>query len=184
MITKPKGYDDVKPYEETEKLPIGAYVLKILEVEKGDNYLELQFDIAEGEFKDFYKRQYENSTLDDKKWKGKTRVWLPKNDGSDQDNWTMRKLKTIMNAFEDSNKNFRWEWDETAINGLVIGGLFNSKEYDFNGLHGFYTNCKKLIAADKVREGKYTLPTTDYLNGTPSELPEGFERLQDNDIPF
>lgn len=185
MIKKPKGYDDVQPYEEFEKLPAGGYVLNILEAADGGDHIELQFDIAEGNFKDFFANQYKNSTLDDKKWKGRTRIWLPKDDGSEQDTWTNRKVKTIMTAFEDSNEGFRWEWDETKLKGLKIGALFNLREYDFNGKQGFYTQCKKFVTVDKIKNGAYTVPEPDYLNkSAATDVPDGFEKLNDGDIPF
>ena len=32
MINKPKNYENVKPYTQMDKLPIGGYVLEILNV--------------------------------------------------------------------------------------------------------------------------------------------------------
>lgn len=184
MINKPKGYDEAAIYEEYECLPIGGYILEIQDVEKTDNCIVLKFDIAEGQYKDFFKKQYLNNQNEDKKWKGNYRIWLPRDDGSEQDNWSIRRLKTIMNTFEENNSGFRWEWDETKLKGLKIGALFNQKEYDFNGKQGFFTNCKKLISVEKIHNGTYQIPGTDYLNGKPQENIEGFERLNDGDIPF
>ena len=56
-MQKPKGYDDVKPYVQQERLPAGGYVLKIMKAEEvkydWGSVLLISFDVAEGECKDF-----------------------------------------------------------------------------------------------------------------------------------
>lgn len=74
--------------------------------------LVIAFDIAEGEQAGFYKRNYDSQTQEDKKWKGVYRLYCPKDDGTDQDNWTKRRFKTVMEAFESSNEKYHWNWDE------------------------------------------------------------------------
>ena len=123
----------------------------------------LSFDIAEGEQKDFFAANYKAQTGEDKKWKGTYRLRVPKDDGSEQDGWTMRRFKTVMGAFEDSNSGYHWNWDEQSLKGKLIGALFNNKEYEFNGRHGFFTNCHSLVTAEKIRSGKFEIPTDTLL---------------------
>lgn len=82
-----KNFDEAKKnaeYTGTEQIPVGAYVAKIMGVryENGQNgnsdRIVIQFDIAEGEQKDFFAKQYEQNTADDKKWKGKTTIYVPR----------------------------------------------------------------------------------------------------------
>lgn len=95
-----RGYEQAKVYSENERLPIGGYILKILDVKMQENdwgnVIILSFDIAEGEQKDFFRENYKAQTGEDKKWKGTYRLRVPKDDGTDQDEWTMRR-------FQDSN---------------------------------------------------------------------------------
>lgn len=191
MINKPKGYDEAKVYTEQEKLPKGGYVIKILNTKvvaySWGSVLVLQMDIAEGEQAGFYQKNYDNQTQEDKKWKGTFRINLPKDDGSEQDSWTIRSLKTNMTAIEQSNPGYTWDWDETKLKGKIVGALFNEKEYEFNGKKGFFTNCKRLIEAEKIRSGNYKLPQDDMLKGSSSQnmdIPEGFSAIDDEDIPF
>ena len=65
--------------------------------------LEISIDVAEGEFKDFYATDYRGQNQEDKKWRGVLRLYVPKDDGSDMDEWTKSKLKAATNAVEDSN---------------------------------------------------------------------------------
>lgn len=178
-MKKLSGYEKAQAYSDTERLPVGGYVLKIMDVNELEyrwgNQLKIDFEIAEGEYKDFFARDYKNQTGEDKKWRGAYRLHVPKDDGSEQDNWTMRRFKTVMNAFEDSNKGYHFDWDEKKLKGLLIGALFNNKEYDFNGRHGFYTNCHSLVTVEKIRSGKFEIPADTLLKGN-SQQNSGYEK--------
>lgn len=193
------GYASAQAYSEQERLPVGGYVLKILDVEYQENkwgdVILLSFDIAEGEYKDFYSANYKAQTGEDKKWKGTYRLRVPKDDGSEKDEWAMRRFKTVINAFEDSNSGYHWNWDEQTLKGKTIGGLFNNKEYAFNGRHGFYTNCHSLINVEKIRTGKFTVPDDTLLKNTgsagsasqPAVDSDGFINIPDGideELPF
>ena len=194
-----KGYEKAQAYTEQERLPVGGYVLKILDVKEQvndwGNVLIISFDIEEGEHKGFFAANYKARTSEDKKWKGTYRLRVPKDDGSEQDEWTMRRFKTISTAFEDSNSGYHWNWDEQTLKGKTIGGLFNNKEYAFNGRHGFYTNCHSLINVEKIRTGKFTVPDDTLLKNTgsagsasqPAVDSDGFMNIPDGideELPF
>lgn len=192
-----KNYDETQSYKQRETLPTGGYVLEIKDakIDEGKNGLSdvmvLSFDIAEGPFKDFYARNYMNQKDEDKRWKGTYRIWLPKDDGSEQDDWTKRRFKTIMENFEESNEGFTWDWDERKLKKLRIGGIFNQKEYDFNGRNGFFTQCKMLTTVEAIEKGTFKQPADDYLNKRGSisaEEDDGFASLPDgfkeSDLPF
>lgn len=189
MINKPKGYDDAKAYTEAERLPIGGYVLKIMNA-KTQNYtwgqvLVVAFDIIEGDYKDFFKNNFDMQQQEDKKWKGTIRINLPKDDGTEQDNWTLRSLKTNMTAIEDSNEGYTWDWNEDSLKGKIVGGIFRNKQYEYEGKTGFFTECFKLMAVDKIREGKFKMPEDKLLNkSADTTIPEGFGEFKDEDIPF
>lgn len=164
-----KSYEEAKAYAEAERLSAGGYVLKIEDVkyEEGregkSDVIIFRFDIAEGEYAGFFRKNFEENTQEDKKWKGTYRLYVPKDDGSEQDAWTMKRFKTVMNAFEDSNSGYHWDWDEMTLKGKLVGALFNDKEYCFKGRTGFFTNCHSLIAADRIRKGKFKIPEPTYL---------------------
>ena len=166
-MKKLKGYESAKPYSEQERLPAGGYILRVLNVEYQENdwgdVIILSFDIAEGEYKGFYNENYENQASEDKKWKGNYRLRVPADDGADEDAWKQRRFKTIIAAFEDSNNGFHWDWDEQKLKGKVIGGIFNNKEYDYNGHTGFFTNCHSLTPVEKIRSGKFKIPEDTLL---------------------
>lgn len=196
-MKKLNGYESAQAYSDTERLPVGGYVLKIMDVKYQENdwgdVILLSFDIAEGEHKDFFAANYKAQTGEDKKWKGTYRLRVPKNDGSEQDNWTMRRFKTVLGAFEDSNSGYHWNWDEQTIKGKLIGALFNNKEYEFNGRHGFFTNCHSLVTVEKIRSGKFEVPADTLLKGNSqqnnrqSDIGTDFMQIPDGideELPF
>ena len=138
-MKKLNGYETAQAYFEQERLPVGGYVLKILDVKYQENswgdVILLSFDIEEGEYKGFFANNYRAQTQEDKKWKGTYRLRVPKDDGSEQDNWKMRRFKTVMLNFEDSNPGYRWNWEEWTLKGKFIGALFNNKEYELSLIH-------------------------------------------------
>lgn len=162
-----KGFDRNNTYKDAERLPIGGYALKIMDAKEvandWGNTLVISFDIAEGEFKDFFANNYKSQSGEDKKWKGTYRLREPRDDGSKEDEWTTMRFNTFVVNVETSNQGYHWDWDEKKLKGKLIGGLFNNKEYDFNGRHGFYTNCHSLVPVEKIRSGKFEIPADTLL---------------------
>lgn len=196
-MRKLNGYEKASAYSSQERLPVGGYVLKIMDVKYQENswgdVIILSFDIAEGEQKDFFADNWKSQTGEDKKWKGTYRMRVPADDGSEQDEWKMRRFKTDMMNFEESNPGYHWDWEEQTLKGKLIGALFNNKEYEFNGRHGFFTNCHSLTTVEKIRSGKFEIPEDTLLNqsnkpqmqGQPvgngfMTIPEGV----DDELPF
>ena len=67
------GYEQAQAYTNPDRLPVGGYVLKILNVAyQGNDWgsvIILSFDIAEGEFKGFFENNYKAQTGEDKNGK-------------------------------------------------------------------------------------------------------------------
>ena len=80
-----------------------------------------RFDIAEGEYKDFFANDLKAQTGEDKKWKGVLRLWLPKDDGSDKDEVTKSILKGFVTSVEKSNPGYLFDWNEASLAGKQIG---------------------------------------------------------------
>lgn len=150
-----------------ERLPIGGYVVRILEAKEIEteygNRLLISFDIAEGEYKDFFKKDYQSQAGEDKRWKGNIRFTVPSDDGTEKDGWAKRRFNTLIVDLEKSNQGYVWNWDEQTMKNKLIGALFNNKEYEIDGKKGFFTNCKYLVDVEKIRSGNYKIPADDLL---------------------
>lgn len=186
-MKKPKGYDEAMIYTDNRRLPAGGYVVRIDDVTEGTwasgrTYLDFKFDIAEGEYKDYYKNQFEESTLEDKKYKGHIRVQIPLDDESDV--YTVRRLKTAITAIEHSNEGYEFDWNEKSFIGKTVGILFRNKEYSWQGREGFWTEPFLFISADRVRSGDFEIPRDKLLEPKQPETRPAFEAIKDDDIPF
>lgn len=189
-----KNYEEAKAYSGFTRLEPGKYVLVIKDVAciEGQNgnsdRLRFAFDIAEGESKDYYMQQFQNSTLEDKKWKGTYDLWVPVEDNSERDNNTMRKFKTVMNDFEASNEGFHWNWDEKKLKGLKIGGLFREEDWAFNGREGVSVRCYGFTSLEALSTAK--LLGRKYLNGGAAPVQtsaDGFVNIptgEESELPF
>ena len=119
-MKKLNGYETAQAYFEQERLPVGGYVLKILDVKYQENswgdVILLSFDIEEGEYKGFLPtitgRRHRRIKME-----GYIQTPCSKGRWFEQDNWTMRRFKTVISAFEESNSGYHWNWDEQTLKG-------------------------------------------------------------------
>lgn len=153
-------YDKSKRKKSFETLPKGAYVIKIMDAKQEPNrsgngsHLTISFDIAEGEFKDFYANQYFANTNEDKKWNRDAVHYLTVPDGNCKqyvwDNWN-----TFFADLEDSNNGFVWDFNDfKALKGKLIGGKFAIEQSEWNGNIYDHTKFRWSCVADDVRNGR------------------------------
>ena len=197
-IKKFNSYETTKAYSDFQQLPKGGYVLRIMGAVTAESaygqYVKISCDIAEGEYKDFFANEYRNQQKEDKKWHCNYLLNVPNDDGSEQDGWTARRFKTVIEALETSNPGYHFDWDETKFKGKLIGGLFNYREYEAsNGDVRTATNLAQLCEVEKIRSGKYQLPNDKTLKrstgSAPATGPEGFMEIPESagdeeELPF
>lgn len=175
-------YDKSKRRKSFEILPKGAYVVKILNAKEVPNktsngtHLEIAFDIAEGERKDFYMKQYEASSSEDKKFPRDAYFYINiPSDGCAGYVWD--NYNTFFADLEDSNGGFVYDGakdDQTgnipALKGKLIGGKFRNEQTEYNGRIYDHTRLQWTCPADDVRNGKPGPMPQDKLI-TPSVTP-------------
>ena len=194
MIKKFKDYEQTKSYGDYEKLPKGGYVLvikgaEVLQNRIGD-YIKISADMYEGEYIQFFTREYKNQQSEDKKWHCNYLLNIPKDDGSEQDGWTKRKFKTFTEALEESNEGYHFDWDEQKFKGKLIGGLFNEREYEGrDGAVRRSTNWANVCTLDKIRDGNFTIPDDKLLKGSANQAPASVAFMDipdgiDDELPF
>lgn len=151
-------YDKSKRRKSFQQLPKGAYVIQIKGAKEIKNktgtgsHIAIQFDIAEGEYKDFYLKQYQSNTSEDKKWNNDAvyRLGVP-HEGSQAfvfDNWN-----TFFADLEDSNNGFVFNGDVKTLKGKLIGGKFHIEQSEYNGNVYDHTRLRWTCVADDVRSG-------------------------------
>ena len=171
-----------------EQLPVGGYVAKILDAEEvtytWGSVLVISFDIAEGEHAGFWKKDYQNQTGEDKKWRGTYRLTIPADDGSEKDEWSKRRFGNAMWAVEQSNPGYHWDWQEQTLKGKLVGVIYRNREWEMNGQTGWTTECGTLIDAESARKGDFK-PLKDQPLNKKAAAPAGsFASMDDDDLPF
>lgn len=192
-MIKQVNMNGITGYQERETLPLGngGYVLKIMGATVKSNivgdYIELSCDIAEGEYKDFFSRDYKNQTGDNKKWHCVKFINVPKDDGSEKDTWTKQALKTFIDALEGSNPGYHFDWDETKFKGKIIGGLFRVEEYLGRQDSNIHESVRlaSFTTADRIRTGKFTPMKPKKLRGDAAEpATPAFIEVDSDELPF
>lgn len=190
-----KQYSDFKSERSSsgrEMLPAGGYVCKIIsaKVEQNDwgDVLVVAHDVCEGEYDGIFKRDFDNNTMDNKKWRGTFRLNIPKDDGTEQDNWKKRSFNNFIWAVEQSNPGFAWGWDEKTLRGKKVGLLYRNEEWAMNGRTGWTTKAASSESVDNIRDGKFKplkdkpLPESKKVAAAPT-----FTEMDDedsSDLPF
>ncbi len=189
------NWENIKAAKEYVPLPAGGYVCQIqgakikeYATRDGGSFerMEIALDILEGDFKGFYQQDFDSQNTEDKRWRGVLRLYLPKGDGTEQDGWTASRLKAAIEAVEASNAGYHWDWDEKKLKGKMLGCLFRSEEWEYNGKTGWKAQPFKAVDADTIRQNKFTIPKEKSLSDkNPSQTSQqDFSPIDDNDLPF
>ena len=198
MIAKPQGYDEAPAYTgETMQLPAGLYVCEIKQVseieENNKKKVAVLFDIAEGEEKGFYQKQYEQAKRQDAhaKWKG---VHKQTKEGS-----ALSFFKGMMTSIERSNPGFQFPWgqqdNEKTLVGKKFGAVMGREQFlTSDGTKAFWTHIFQIRSVEGLKDAK--IPEDKLLeeNAAPAESPkygpeggDGFMNIPDGideELPF
>lgn len=144
-----KGMDDFRG------LPIGAYECVIMDArvnhneQSGKDTFKVSVDIASGEFKDYFRKMYENDTRIDRKWNNNAVKYL----SYTGDN--IAYFKGFLTVVENSNQGYKWDWDETKLKGKKVCGVFQYEEYEKqDGTKGVKVRLNKFRSLDKMKDIK------------------------------
>ena len=142
-----KGMDDFKT------LPIGAYECIIINAvenhnqDTGKTTLKVMVDIAEGEFKGYYQKRFDENNNADKKWDNNATRYL----AFQGDNVSY--FKGFITCVENSNVGYKWDWDETKLRGKKICGVFQYEEYEKqDGTKAVKVRLNKFRSLDKMKD--------------------------------
>lgn len=145
MITKPQGYDEAPAYTgEFATLPAGLYVCEILGVKQeeynGHSRFVMQFDIAEGDQKGFYQKQYnaEKQMNQEAKYKGIHR--------QNMEEQGLPFFKGLMTSVERSNQGFHFPWETKGNEKTLVGKRFGA----VMGREEFLTSDNQKRMATKI----------------------------------
>ena len=144
-----------------EKLPAGPYVAKIVDMVDNDSkqYVELVFDIAEGEHANFYGDKW------GKEHPFAHHIFLSYKDTA------LGMLKGRLQSIQESNPGFDpfAAWDAGRLdmfNGRILGINLQEEEYERNdGETGTRLTVCQVVPAQDVRDGKIKARDIKKLKG-------------------
>lgn len=183
-MRKPNNYENTQCVGDYEVLEAGAYKCQILKAEEctasnGKEYIKVSFDIIEGEKKEFYKRKYQNDNREDKKWSGVLVVFSEDYEGN-----TNKYFKTLITCAEESNTNYKFDFDNVAdLKGKKIGIVFREEEF-LDTFKQIRTAVKPFRACtyDKTEEQK--VPNKKLLPDSQKPTFETDFAADNSDMPF
>lgn len=139
---------------------------------KGD-YLKIEYDIAEGEFKDYFYSQYAKFSS----------FWGGRFFRSYKEN-AQGMFKHFIECVEKSNAGYSWNWDEGTLQGKLIGLVIGEEEYENqNGEVKTRLYVKDIKTVDEIRQGEFKIPALKKLN-KPTAAATFTETTDDDDLPF
>ena len=173
-MKKIADYETTQAAKEFSRLPAGGYVCVIKKVEdnaKGE-YLYIEVEIAEGEWK--------NYAIDTQERAGFWPLKFYRNYGGK----SLKFFKAFIEAVEETNNRFRWEWDEQKLVNKGVGIVFQEQEYENkDGKVRTKLVPYSFTTATKIREGDFTVPgprLLDHVTATTT-----FEEEEDDgELPF
>ena len=144
---------------------------------KGD-YLKIEYDIASGEFKDYYTEQYNRFGGD---------FWAATMFRSYKET-ALGMFKRFINCIEESNIGYKWNWDEKTLQGKFIGLVIGEEEYWKNdGTIGTRMYVKNVKTVEQIKHGDFKVPELKKLDGVsaPTSVPVGAVADDtDDELPF
>lgn len=192
-----EGFNEAPAYTgEILTLPSGLYKCVIKQVsvvkdQKGREQIAILFDIADGEWKGFYQKQFDarKQTSSDAKWGGIYKQLT--HDAS------LPFFKGIIASVEKSNSGYKWDWNEKGLSGKIFGGVFGREEFlDSNNEKRMATKCVQIRSLDGIKDAKIpedkllTAETNVNPANAQSAVPDkdGFINIPDsvteNELPF
>lgn len=179
-----KNIAEVQEAGDSKRLPAGGYVCKYTKVEDNDkkNYLYMEFDIAEGEFKGYYEELADRLDF----WAGKCyRSYTEK---------ALPMFKRMCSAVTKSNKGFIFDGnehcDESTLVGKKVGMILGEEEYIGNdGSVKTRLYVAREISVDDLKAGKFKIPDVKKVNDAPAEVKQDDDFMaipenSDEETPF
>lgn len=173
-----QNVDEAKEYQ---RLVSGGYICKITSVEDvaGKEYLKIEYDIADGEFKDYFKHLFEAKTF----WGGKFIKSYKET--------ALPFFKAFITAVENSNKGYKFVDDEKSLIGKLMGLVLGEEEYVGNdGSTKTRLYVSQVRSVESIKKNDFTIPELKRLaphQGGQVKENTGFMNIPDGldeELPF
>lgn len=169
------------------RLPLANYICYIVAAgpytsKKGNEMLRIAWDVAEGEYKDFYNKKFNADKKNygkEAKWKSAGIYYISLGEGS------TGRLKGFAKCLEDSNPGYHWDFDDTKLGGLKFAGQMSGENKSYNGHAYLEVKLANVYPVGSFDEMPDAFMREGNQNGGQNDNPfaEG-SNIPDSDIPF
>ena len=161
------------------RLTPGGYICGIVRAEDvpDKEYLRIEFDIAEGPYKNYFREMRDRLNLD--KWpSGGVLIRSYKEKAQPF-------FKAFLTSVQVSNPGYVFKNDETTLARKLVGLVLGEEEYEYNGEVKTRLRVSAVRSVKAIREGDYKTPEKKLLSARPQSAP-AFEPIADDDgdLPF
>lgn len=144
---------EARGVEDFKALSIGAYECRIVNAvenhneQSGKTTLKVMVDIASGEYKDYFKKRYDNNIMVDRKWDNNATKYL----AFEGENTSY--FKGFITCVENSNPGYKWNWEESTLRDKKIAGVFQYEQYEKqDGTKSIKVRLTKFRSLDKLKD--------------------------------
>lgn len=163
-MKKINNFDEIQASDGSyRRLPVGGYIVGVKDVEDvpEKEYLRIKFDICKGEYKNWFQKEFDSNTKEDKKWP---------NSGTLIRSYKEKALpmfKGFTTAVEKSNNGFTWNWDEKKLKNKVFGVVIGEEEYlNQKGQVRVRNYVAAVRSVDVIDKGDFTIPELKKLDAS------------------
>ena len=172
-----------KEYERKFLNP-GGYVGKIINVIVEGEIIRVYFDIAQGEFKDTYMKEYKqaggNNNFDASKWSKKAVV-----NYNFQYSGAKYAFARLLDDLEASNQSFKWNDETNDLKGKLIGVVYKKNSYeDKFGELKEGTDFPEFTTVKNIVDNKYSIDPKEKKETSSNDLTKQTISISDDDIQF
>lgn len=179
---------------EIVSLPAGGYVCEIKRCEEKPNrsgngtHLEIFFDVARGDYRGWFREDYDAQQREDKYWHGIIRQNVP-DESSPKYGAQCGFFKRFTNAVEASNSGYHWDWNEAGLKGKLIGIVLGEVEKESKrGTRYMTTQPSEIVTVEAIEKDTYKVPAPKMLAPQyPSQnvnVPQELNDIDMGDLPF
>jgi hypothetical protein len=187
-MRKPDNYDQSEAIEGGFREPhAGPCILGIVKADvqknrNGEQQLVLFLDIADGEFKNYYRRQTERFN------KSRYLRFYQNTEGKG-----LPHFKGIIRAIEEANPGFTFDWNESSLSRKKIGGNLRDEEYvrTNDGTIGTSLRVAYLCSIKSIEAGEHKVlpvrklaPQQSREPGVDDIPPEDYSQVAPYDEPL
>lgn len=181
-MKQPNNYENTEAYTgDGQRLTAGGKICIVVnayetKARSGMPMLAVEFDIAEGEEKEYYAKAQEQFGGD---WRGVYRQGTEDKEGN-----CSPFFKGMISAIEESNDRYKFNFEERTLIGKRFGGVFGEEEYEAKD--GTIKTSVKLLqirSVDAIRKGNFKVPPKKTI-APKAQSDETYTSIDPASIPF